>query len=111
MILIEEMIKLGGETRDKIETAAIATAMKKDIVTHAFAAAACHTAYSYAATTMGEKTKEVTMVEHHGALVGEVQEEFTGRGASWKGTPAQPLAGVGMPLYSPPYPGGGQTSI
>ena len=79
MILMNEVIKLGGEVKDRIGT--IATAMEKDIiVTHAFAAAACHATYSYAAATVGETTKEVTMVEYYGAIVGEVQEEFTGRG-------------------------------
>ena len=80
MILMNEVIKLGGEVKDRIGTIAIATAMEDIIVTHAFAAAACHAAYSYAAATLGEMTREVTLVEHHGAIVGEVQEEFTGRG-------------------------------
>ena len=40
MILMNEVIKLGGEAKDKIKTAAIATAIKKDtIATHALAAA------------------------------------------------------------------------
>ena len=75
MILMEEVFKLGGEAKDKIKTAAIATARKKDtIVTHAFATTC------YAAATVGETTKEVAMVEHHEAMVGEVQYKFSGRG-------------------------------
>ena len=113
MILIEEVIKLEGEeVKDRIGTAAIATAVKKDIIsTHAFAATACHAACSYAAATVGETTKKVAMVEHHGAIVGEVQEEYTGRGSSWRRTVTLPFSGLGMPLHSPPHPGGGQTSL
>ena len=65
MILMNEVIKLGGEAKDKIKTATIATARKKDaIITHALAAA-CYAAWYAAAAccagaTVGEKTKEVT---------------------------------------------------
>ena len=66
---MNEVIKLGGEAKDKIKTAAIATAMRKDtIATHALAAA------YYTAATVGESTKSVAIVEKR------VQDEVTGRG-------------------------------
>ena len=78
MILMNEVIKLGGEAQDKIEHAAISIAVK-NIVTRAYNSVS-RAAASYAFATVGDTTMEVAMVERHQVFAGEVQQEFTVRG-------------------------------